>query len=282
MSTDTALEKVAFTDVAIFESLPLEAQGELKEFGALEGKNHKELHDFLLHLREKYIIPPWHPLTLMFKRAAPPMTVKSGPVASEMYWCKRGMYNEDMFVPNAEIGNQTWCIIHISVSDKYGSTYKTDVVVDPKNDIVWSLKSEVRLISSVITVQGDGHGGHTTLKRRMLLRIAKAAIAKGNFEHLYEASSVGRRKARVVERMSQVSEVKPVVSALEQLKAMRAPKEQKPEDHPDVYPHRDKLTADMLLPMYELACAKARELGMDATVAMWKRKLEPLFTPYRG
>ena len=259
---------MVITDEQIYNSLPPDLQGELKAFGALESHTGEELHDFMFAMRDKYAIPPWDAFTLLFQRAAR-TNGESMQLTATNSWCMFDK-SEDQFTLNAhKDSTQRWCIIHMEVTNNKDQTRELTVAAIPDARRVWSYRSESFVASDRIQCSVGKRQDGVSIAVAKVLEKASEAVAQGLrcVEYVYHAHKRAPRAAAIS------------VPAIE---AASAEVEQKPEEKKHItasaQSHKQPTPEqrEVMLTVFELAAAKARELGMHSTIIRWRETLSSI------
>lgn len=259
-----------FSEEAIIASLPLEAQGELKSYGAMEDKTAAELHEIMLHMREKYVIPPWHPFTYLMKWYA--ASEGQGTAHKDTIWAHAKYRHKEDFDPDAKCGTRSWCDLTLHLVANTGKQYYTRLYVDPTRKTVWSPASETpRTRNSVQCYAADGSSYSAYIRWEPAFEAARKLLAEGQLSGTCEyrtltASEAAKLAWETRRRNREIGNVQPrkcKAKTPDTSKSLTAVSE-KPSD---------QLDKRILLPMFELAKVKALELGMTETVKLWEEAL---------
>ena len=261
-----------FSEEAIIASLPLEAQGEMRSYGAMENKTIDELHEILLHMREKYSIPPWHPFTYLMKWYA--AAEVHGPLQRGSMWAHPKYRHKEIFDTGAVCGTKNWCDLTLHVVSSAGSKeYQAKLYVEPTKKIAWSPISETpRSGHCILCYADDGSSYCANARWDEMFDAAGKLLAEGKVSGTYEyymmsASEAGRRSAESRRRNREIGNVQPrkcCVKRKEPDKIVTPVTSEK---------QSEQLDKRILIPMFELAKAKALELGMTETVKLWEEAL---------
>ena len=261
------------TDEQIIQSLPPGLQGDLKEFGPLENKRSKEIHQFMLDMREKYKLAPWSPFTQVMKHAANAADAGTG-ITSENMWCRAFAKTEGFIDDN----NPDWCLLNVTATNKEGNRKATGhYAVHPDKDLVWSLQTESPVKGSVVTCYKKG-SYQRGIKRSVLMNEAEKLLRHN--QHTGEVVDVAKRVQR---RQMTESPVKHKPASVEAKPVPQEAVEQMPLfTQQPAEPQKSSLTEVQkatLLIVFEMGAAKARELGMHSTIARWRTELAPVIGP---
>lgn len=267
--TGTELSRVA--DAELLQHIPQEVLGELRRFGPLETKTADELKEKLLQLRQMFVIPPWHVLTLLFQKQA--VVAVGGSGKNQQSWFRTNIIGRSEY-HDVPIGQKTWCDLIATVTNLKGQTVTVRYAVNPEMDIAWSMHSEASVRRASVTHAERNADGTTTffsIPRTALIETAKKALAQGHTECSFDYHCgehfTGPYHDRYKTRERVTSERKAKISK---------PPSVTQEQAPEPVKTADVLDRSSLLVMFDLACIKAREVGMECTITMWERKLKPL------
>ena len=256
---------MVITDEQIYNSLPPGLQGDLKAFGALESHTCNELHKFMLEMREKHSIPPWDAFTLLFQRAALG-SGESKRMTAESSWYLFDL-TEERFELNA-YQKKDWCVVNLQMTNTQTVTSSVSVAVQPSKQLIWSYRSEAAVISQrVYSSSSFKSGCQTSIPRERVIERAEQAISHG--------SQVADLAFKAHTRMCGTRAYKKEAQAPEDLAATESDKYpllDEQEEHSGLTPEQ----REVMLTVFELAAAKARELGMHSTIARWKTTLSPI------
>ena len=260
-----------FSEEAILASLPPEARGELMSYGAMEDKTTAELHEIMLHMREKYAIPPWHPFTYLMKRYA--ASEGQGAAHRDTIWAHAKYRHKEDFDPDAKCGTRSWCDVTLQLVSNTGKQYSTRIYVDPTRKTVWSPASETpRTNHAVQCYSDDGSTYSAYIRWEPVFASARKLLADGQLSgtceyHTLKASEAAKLAWETRRRNREIGNVQPrkcLVRMKEPDKIVTPATAEKPSD---------QLDKRILVPMFELAKAKALELGMTETVKLWEEAL---------
>ena len=266
------------TDEQIIQSLPPGLQGDLKEFGPLECKSSGEIHRFLLNMRGKYDIAPWHAFTLLMKRAAHAANDTGRGATRRNAWCYRLVHDEKDYTTELE-PRSSWVFIKLKSQRPDGTPIgESDVAVQPSTKRIWLMASESlhKAHRSVFIRANDNEDSKAysgQVRIPYILETAKKAIRQNLTEveinhkirycekHKNE-QPLQEQEAPQQEQQQELDLFSASVPTPEQPKAMFT----------DV--QREVLTM-----VFELGAAKARELGMHSTISRWRTELAPILGP---
>lgn len=218
----------------------------------------------MLEMRQKYEIPPWDAFTLLFQRAALG-SGESKRMTKDTSWYLAD-FTEDNFVLNA-YKQKDWCVVNLQITNNQDLTSAVRVAVRPGNKLIWSYRSETAIKSQRISCLSTFQAGQGSIPRERVIKHAAQAVRSG----LHEADLVYRahkrkenrpRKQAPLPPVEAPEEPEPVVSVLQEVQEKRFTLS--PEQH------------EVVLTVFELAAAKARELGMHSTIARWRNTLAPI------
>lgn len=267
-----AVQADPFSESSIIASLPLEAQGEFKHFGVMEEKNITELHDILLLMRETYAIPPQHPFTYLMKWYA--NGAASGRINVDNAWANTKYLQKEYFDPSAQCGIRNWFDATIRMQQRNGEIVEMSCLVLPESKLVWSKTAEKPIIGDSVPLYAPGNRtSKTCVCKTIVFEEAVKQLREGKVSGelvcramtpteagerggiLRNKNAVDHLSSRVIKRKHKTAEQQPVTE------------DQKPEIQQPVC---NSASLEVLLPMFELACLKARELGMEETIKMWR------------
>lgn len=255
---------MSYTDEQIYNSLPPGLQGDLKAFGALEGHTCKEMHNFMLEMRQKYEIPPWDAFTLLFQRAALG-SGESKRMTRDTSWYLSDL-TENGFVLNAH-KSKDWCVVNLKITNNQSITSNVQVAVQPSKQLIWSYRSESAVLSKrVYSMSQFKNECQGSVPRERVISHAEQAVSNGlhSSDMVFIAHKRKCNKPYRTEQPQQTTELEaePSSSVLPVLqeKCFTLSSEQH----------------EVVLTVFELAAAKARELGMHSTIARWRNTLAPI------
>lgn len=173
---------------------------------------------------------------------------------------------EDGFVLNA-YKNKDWCVVNLQITNNQSITSNVRVAVQPATQLIWSYRSESAVVSRRVYSMSNFRGGRQgSVPRENVINHAEQAVHKG-LRSTDMAFTAHKRKSNMPYRPTALTQ--------------QAPQEAEPHTSilPDAQEKRTTLTADqheVMLTVFELAAAKARELGMHSTIARWRTTLAPV------
>ena len=270
-NTNTVVDP--FSEEAIVASLPLEAQGELKAYGALEDKSASELHDIMMHMRETYRIPPWHPFTYMMKGLA--AGDMHGLTSRDKMWAHPKYTQRHYHDPSAKCGEHTWLDTLFLAFDENGKEYDARIYLDPFKKLAWSTIAECSIAGRCITCYSEDGTKYIAYARwSYLYDEAKKILAEGKtsgvIEYRHSTPSESKKRAWETRKRNLACTVAKPRPVCAKKTADEKPKQQSVQKQHSVFENLDK---SIWIPVLELAKAKAQELGMSVTVKMLEEAL---------
>lgn len=135
----------------------------------------KELRNLLLALRRDLIVPPWHPITEVFKEKARALISGRKGMLSEDFWFRMHP-NTTGTVKGSEIGKQTWVYLRVNLVEDGVVFGGNDYCVDPHKGYVWTTNTEHMVDSKngylVIYSDADKKKPDGSYKRSVNIRLA--------------------------------------------------------------------------------------------------------------
>ncbi len=270
---------MSYTEEQIITSLPPALQGELKQFGALEAKDPDTLYVFMQDMRRKYHIPPWHAFTLLIQRAAYATGMAGRGITRENLWYSRQYNSDDAYTLEIE-PKQNWVDMVAEGYRKDGSlSGSVRMAVQPSTKRVWLMASE-KLHSDAKHVwlrTPEGQPAKNYCGRiSMSIVFAEAArcLRKGKTESSIQCTirTCSRRPKIPKPWQKPVEDV--VTPEVETINNLPDP----PETTATTTPAEQHFVLsaeqhEVVLTVFELAAAKARELGMHSTIMRWRNVL---------
>lgn len=256
-----------FSEEAIIASLPLEAQGELKAYGAMENKTVEELHTILLQMREKYDIPPNHPFTYLMKLHGGSAILERS--TSENAWATRTFLRKSDFDTKAVCGEHKWRRLTVTRRMIAGDTVAVDLYVNMADKQLWGCASECLLRGSTITVYSKTLRRQSSVSFRQLYNKLESLKRTGEIPDVIEIPLMTSKEVTDVARACR-RDIK--------MHKWATIKEAETQDNETTTPANlsikgSSMSPELLIPMFELAKAKALELGMTETIKLWEEAL---------
>lgn len=264
------------TDEQIIQSLPPGLQGDLKEFGPLECKSSGELHRFMLNMRGKYDIAPWHAFTLMMKRAAHAANDCGRGATRRNAWCYKLVRDENEYTTELEPRN-SWVFIKLKSQRPDGTPIgESEVAVQPSTRRIWLMASESlhKAHRSVFIRSNDNedckaYSGQVRIP--YILETAKKAIRQ-NLTEVEINHKIRYCEKHKNEQPLQEEETPQDQQELDLFSASAPAPEQPKAILTD-------LQREVLIMVFEMGAAQARSLGMHSTVSRWRATLAPIIGP---
>ena len=163
----------------LLEKIPESVKKAISKYNFMT-MNITECHNALIEIRDKFELPPWHPLTLYIKKVSCG-AIHGYALSGENCWAVKHRALSDYFIAIDEIGKKhkaRW--IRLAVKAKRGDYYTEEVRVDvcPQKKLVWSYRTETTL-GDGLQLSGPPGGSHICVSTNRLLRVSSKLIKEG-------------------------------------------------------------------------------------------------------
>ena len=245
---------------AIFMAFPDDLKKAIGEYEPLEAKTIEELHDILLTIRRKFDLAPWHYFTLYMKILG---SAKRYGHPTEP-WNSWTTFNHKHV---SKFSNKScqWIELHIEAGRGH-QVGSIDVYVCPAKKIIWKANSEGQI--STVLVPTIGEGGfkeYLNVPAQFVYKEAEKKLAilgesHGPVRVHYTVNTSHEQE----EREPKSEPEKPGLGLRTVEAVIKHAIEKETRKEPPV---------EMLRTMFEIACVKLRELGMESTIERWSKQL---------
>ena len=259
-----------YTDEQIIQSLPPALQGDLKEFGALEAKTPEQLRAFLLAKREQYKLPPWHPFTLLIKRAALAVCDTYKITRDTSWYLTDWRFGEAEDTYSLDTADtDPVCYIRVSGANNRGSVTQADLAVQPTTKRLWKLDTERMCNKSQLYCNSETDPQECIkIPTKRVFAYAECALAKKQ-DHIVWEYRVRRRRVWGQKASAPVEEL---IAAGELSAAPKRPHKSQPHD--PAAPVISEAQKEIIRTLLDMADVKATELNMHSTIVRWRHSLE--------